>query len=189
MNCPCRKKKMTAIKKKLAAPKLCEAPLGFLTLESNCGPLTIWWTLRYFGRRIGMQRIVNDSHHSVKEGVYAICMAACLRSYGFGVRFFSDKDPRPHSVEKLCYARAKSIGLQICSAVSIQKILKQIDQGSLLIVLYNKDNGDAHFSPLTGFSKNYLKLAFEPSKKIRKQDFLKCWNNNKILRQCMIVSP
>jgi hypothetical protein len=169
-------------------PQICEAPLELLALESNCGPLTIWWTLQRFGRRIGAKRIVHDSRHSAKDGVYAICMAACLRRYGLRVRFFSDKDLQPQSAEKFCYRRAKSIGIEICPAVAIETILKQLNPDNLLIVLYNKNNGDAHYSPVTSFSDKYLEMPFEPSRRIRKEDFQGRWDNGEILRQSIIVS-
>lgn len=181
--------KLTAAKRKIVSPQVDEAPLELLSLESNCGPLTIWWILQYFGRRVGAKRIVRDSHHSAKAGVYAICMATCLREYGFRVRFFSDEDARPHLAEKLCYSRSKSLGIEICPAVVAETLLKQLKSDNLLIVLYNKDNGDAHYSPVTGFSEKYLKLPFEPSGRIRREDFQKRWDNGEILRQSILVSP
>jgi hypothetical protein len=169
-------------------PKCGDAPLSLLLLDGNCGPVTVWATLRYFRKRASSDKIIKACRYTKKHGTFAIAMALALREFGLAVAFYTETDPNPHPIEKRCYRLAARAGVSINQAIDLQLVCSQISRQRLPIVLYDTPEGDGHFSPLLGQIGRKLILPFDCEHAIAVKDFRERWNAPGIFRQCLIVS-
>jgi hypothetical protein len=169
-------------------PKYSEAPTALLQLEGNCGPVTIWATLKYFKKRVSSQRIIEACRYTKKHGTFAIAMAIALNKFGLDVSFYTEPDPKPHLIERQCYKLCRSLGITINSAANLNFLRSQIRQSRLPILLYDSADGTGHFSPLLGIIGRKLILPFDQQNGLYISDFQNRWKAKGICRQCIIVS-
>lgn len=101
--------------------------------------------------------------------------------------FHSDPDLEVGGFERRCYARARRLGVLPQSALNLDRLLTEVHQGHLPIVLFNTDSEVAHFSPLIGFTNGRLQLPLAQGDGMSDGEFLMRWSAPGILRQCVII--
>lgn len=169
-------------------PKWWDAPNSLLEMDGHCGLLAAWMVLRHFKKRFSANDLAGDCRYTKKHGVFAIGLAAGLKSHGLRVSFYSDPDLKIGGFERRCYARAARTGLYPQPALELSAILKAQRAGAVPIVLFNSQSNVGHFSPLLGVHKRVLSLPLAEGKKMRMAQFVERWSEPGILRQCVIAA-
>ena len=103
------------------------------------------------------------------------------------VAFHSDPDSEIGGFERQCYARARRLSVLPQPALDLDRLLTEVHQGHLPIVLFNTDSEVAHFSPLIGFANGKLQLPLAHGDSMSHGEFLMRWSAPGILRQCVII--
>jgi|GEM_PF-115039 len=163
------------------------APVVLKKLDGNCGPITAWVVLKYFGITASASRLIKSCGYVPGYGVSAIGLAVAFRERGLEVIFHTEPDPNPTPAEKELVKKALNLGIPVRNAVSLRVLLRYALHGDVPIVLYDTRCGDAHFSPLVGMCGNSLLLLHERGGLISKREFLKRWRATGILRQSIVV--
>lgn len=168
-------------------PEYHDAPMQLLLMEGNCGPVTIWATLRHFKKRASSKRIIESCRYSKKHGTFAIAITTALRKFGLNVAFFTESDPSPHLIEQQGFRLADQIGVSINPAVDLKFLRSQIGQGRLPIVIYDAPDDEGHFSPLLDVVGGKVILPFDQKKEMSVREFQSRWAAPGFCRQCMVV--
>lgn len=169
-------------------PNYWSAPYRLLEIEGCCGLVTAWGVLKYFKKRTSSKRLIEACRYTKENGTFMISLAVALREHGLNIKFFSDNDPNPNPIEKLCYKIANPIGVQLNTSISIDALISQINPDSIPIVLYNTDENEGHITPLIGTEKNIIFLPYSHEEKMTKQEFIERWSEYGILKQCIVAN-
>ena len=132
--------------------------------------------------------LVKGCRHTKRHGVFTVSLAATLAEYGLTVAFHSDPDSEIGGFECQCYARARPLSVLPQPALNLSRLLTEVHQGHLPIVLFNTDSQVAHFSPLIGFANGRLQLPLAHGDSMSDGKFLMRWSVSGILRQCVIIN-
>lgn len=116
-----------------------------------------------------------------------IALAVALSEHGLNIRFYSDNDSEPNLIEVESYKIANQIGVEISNSISINKLISQMTPHSIPIVLYNTDENNGHITPLIGVEKELLYLPYSDDGKMFKKEFIKRWDEEGILKQCIVA--
>jgi hypothetical protein len=168
-------------------PDYSEAPAALLATDGHCGLLAAWTVLRHFGKRPSAARLTKECGYTRRHGVFTIGLAAALAEYGLGVEFYSRRDSRREPIEKLLYKRARTLGVGIGPAISLQQLLGAIDNGHIPIVFYDTRDKVGHFSPLLGVHRGRLLLPNTLKGSVSVADFERGWRQPGILQQAIVA--
>jgi hypothetical protein len=169
-------------------PDFSQAPSVLQILEGNCGPMSAWLVLKYFNKRMSVKSILKHSKHTRKDGVYTIGLAIALKVAGLKVVFHTDEDENISPSESKLYDEASKLGIEVCPAISIKKLLSFTCTGHAAIVYYEITKGIGHFSPVISSSNNQLFLLYSNEQKMTEKEFSTKWNTQNACRQCIIAA-
>jgi hypothetical protein len=169
-------------------PGYIDAPVGLYAIDGNCGLLAAWGVLTYFRRRTSVRKLIKSCRYTKAHGVFTIALALALRDRGLTVVFHSEPDPAPKPIERICYARARAVGLPVKPAIGVLALVHQMDRQHVGIVFYNTSDDIGHFSPLLGLRSGNLRLPYSRAGSMSVREFSKRWREGGILRQCIIVA-
>ena len=137
-----------------AFPRQVDAPGSLQLLEGNCGALSVWQVLKYFGQDASTQEVLSACRFDAVQGVYAIGIAVALAEFGLRVSFFSDPDTDRNPQEQDLYARASALGVSLEPGVTLFELERAIERApsdsGIGIILYEGALGEAHFTPFLG---------------------------------------
>jgi hypothetical protein len=170
-------------------PEWWEAPREIHEIDGNCGIIAAWSVLEYFGKPSEVPELTQSCRHTKRHGVFAVCLAACLKQHGLQVSFHSDPDTNIGEWERRGYLRARSLGILVQPAVDLPILLRERRRGRVPIVLYNTSSDQGHFSPLLGVRREILRLPLADDGTMPVSEFLARWTAPEILRQAIIVGP
>jgi hypothetical protein len=169
-------------------PSRSDAPTGLYAIDGNCGLLAAWGVLTYFGRRTSVRTLVKSCRYTKEHGVFTIALALALRDQGLSVVFHSDPDPHPKPIERICYARARAVGLPLKPAINVRTLVRQTNRRHVSVVFYNTPDDVGHFSPLLGLRSDNLRLPYSRTGSMSVREFSNRWKEAEILRQCIVVA-
>ena len=169
-------------------PDYTDAPAGLYAIDGNCGLLAAWGVLTYFGRRTSVRQLIKSCRYTKAHGVFTIALALALHDHGLTVVFHSDPDPDPRPIERICYARARAVGLPVKPAISVRTLVRQTDRQHVGVVFYNTPDDIGHCSPLLGLRSDNLRLPYSQTGSMSVREFSKRWREPEILRQCIVVA-
>lgn len=172
-------------------PSFENAPARLLALEGNCGVLAAWGVLRYFHKRTSAMQLIQACRYTRKHGVFAIALAIALKEHGLSVTFYSDPDPAPNLIERRCYRTAEQMGLPVLDAIEIEQFLGLLTPKTIPIILYETDEGNGHFSPITEYAEGSIHLPYAEAEERRStsvEDLRRRWSAPEIYRQCILVA-
>jgi hypothetical protein len=169
-------------------PDRASAPPGLHAIDGNCGLLVAWGVLRHFRRPSSARELVRLCRYTKKHGVFAIALAVALRERGLRVTFHTDPDPAPKRIERICYARASALGVNVKRAIGLPSLLKSVRPNQIPVVLYDSPQGAGHFSPLLGRRRGKLLLPYDDDGGLDQRTFARRWSAPDVLRQCLIVA-
>jgi hypothetical protein len=168
-------------------PDYWAAPSRLLQLYGSCGRITAWGILKYFKKRTSSARLVRSCRYTKKHGTFPIALAVALREHGLSVRYFSEPDPNPKTIEQQCYRIAGQIGVQLNRAISLKSLLAQAGKNSIPVVSYNTAENDGHLTPLLGVKNARIILPYTDDGVMLKREFLRRWSEPEIFRQCVVA--
>lgn len=168
-------------------PEVYDAPLLLLALEGNCGPLSAWMVLKYFRKRVSSKDLLAACHYTRLNGTYTIGLAVALRGYGLDVSFYSELDQSQSSVERSLYKKAIRNGVNFRQAITIDNLLRKINEDYISIVYFEASRGIGHFSPLIGNRNRSLLLTYTENGKMNIKKFKRKWNAAGYCRQCILI--
>jgi hypothetical protein len=168
-------------------PEWWEAPEELFEIDGNCGLVTAWLVLRYFGKSTDVPKLVKSCRHTKRHGVFTVCLAACLKEHGLQVSFHSDPDNAIGEFERRGYIYARRLGLHVEPALELPDLLRERQRGHVPIVLYNTSSNNGHFSPLLALRSGILRLPMADGETMPLNEFLDRWSDPGILRQSVIV--
>jgi len=184
-----RRRKGFGLKMSHNFPSYAECPTVLRQLEGNCGPVAVWMVLRHFRKTANSQHIIRACRHTRKNGTFTIALAVALRESGLHVEFHSDRDLHQHRLEREMYRRAKTLGIAVRGALTVQKLTAALRSGRIAVVYFNADERTGHFSPLTSVRRGRLILPNTERGSMLIDEFETKWNGPDICRQCILVSP
>lgn len=170
-------------------PDWAEAPDELFTIDGHCGLIAAWMVLRYFGKSVSIPNLVAASRYTKRHGIFAVSLAAALKTYGLSVSFHSERDAQMGGFERRCYAYAGRLGIVAEPPLELSEVLHRRRGGKIPIVLFNTPANNGHFFPLLGSSNGSLRLPLADGGKMPKSIFIARWSDPGILRQCVIVGP
>lgn len=135
-----------------------------------------------------VRELVRACRYTKKHGIFAIALAVALRERGLRVTFHTDPDPAPKRIERICYARASALGVNVRRAIGLPSLLKSVRPNQIAVVLYDSPQGAGHFSPLLGRPRGKLLLPYDDDGGLDQRTFTRRWRAPDVLRQCLIVA-
>jgi len=168
-------------------PDWWEAPDELFRIDGHCGLVAAWVVLRCFGKRDSVPNLVEACRYTKRHGVFAVSLAAALKTHGLSVSFHSERDDHIGGFERRCYAYARRLGIVAEAPLALSEVLRRRKRGNIPIVLFNTPAGDGHFSPLLGSRNGTLRLPLADGGKMPESTFIARWSDADILRQCVIV--
>jgi hypothetical protein len=169
-------------------PEWHAAPDELFRIDGHCGLVAAWMVLRHFGKSVAVPNLIQACRYTKRHGVFAVSLAAALKTYGLSVLFHSDPDSRIGGFERSCYAYARRLGIIAQPALELSEVLRQRRIGRIPILLFNTPAGVGHFSPLLGCRNGTLQLPLVDGGGMSKSAFLMKWSEPEILRQCVIAT-
>jgi len=168
-------------------PDWWEAPDGLFRIDGHCGLVAAWAVLRYFGRRVSVPNLVDACRYTKRHGVFAVSLAAALKTHGLSVSFHSESDGTIGGFERRCYAYARRVGIVVEPALELSEVLRRRSRGNIPIVLFDTPSNVGHFSPLLGLRNGTLRLPLADGGKMDESIFVARWSAPDILRQCVVA--
>jgi len=168
-------------------PDWWEAPDELFRIDGHCGLVAAWVVLRHFGKRVSVPKLVESCRYTKRHGVFAVSLAAALKTYGLSVSFHSEPDTNISGFERRCYVYARRLGIVAQAPLDLSQVLRQRKGGDIPIVLFNTPANDGHFSPLLGSRNGTLRLPLADGGKMAECTFIARWPDPDTLRQCVIV--
>jgi hypothetical protein len=168
-------------------PDWWEAPDELFKIDGHCGLVAAWVVLHHFGKRVSVPKLVEASRYTKRHGVFAVSLAAALKTHGLSVSFHSQPDAHIGGFERRCYAYARSVGIVVEASLELSEVLRWRKRGNIPIVLFNTSANDGHFSPLLGSRNGTLRLPLADGGKMPESTFIARWSDPGILRQCVIA--
>jgi hypothetical protein len=165
------------------APKI---PAPLLALENGCGVVAAWMALRRFRRRVAWKTVAKLCDHRKATGTFAIAIAVTLKKCGLSVTFCTDEDPDKKPREVAGYREAKKLGIEVRPALSI-RALRTLAKNRLVIVLFDAENGDGHFSPVASVSKSSISFTYGTEPTLSLGVFRARWRGPGVCRQAIVV--
>ncbi|MCL4694272.1 MAG: C39 family peptidase, partial [Candidatus Hydrogenedentes bacterium] len=161
------------------------APKELLSPEYNCGVVSAWMVLEYFGKRRPAGEIIESCRNS-SEGTHTICIANAFLEWGFAVEFYTDADDNISTAEAQAYQECgRYERFSIGTSLSIEEVGLKVAHDSAVILLFNNDDDEGHFSPVETVSKEIIYLANYENLPIK--EFMLRWSAPEVLRQCLEV--
>ena len=131
-------------------------PDELVHLEANCGLYALWMVLQHQGIQANIQELIKLSKYDQDEGTYTIALAIALKKMGFGVSFYTDKDPNISKKERACYEEAKQLNIPVKGVLSYQGILQATQNNKFVIVYYDTIEGIGQQSLIHSIDKNRI---------------------------------
>ena len=170
-------------------PDWWEAPDELFKIDGHCGLVAAWAVLRHFGKSVSVPKLVESCRYTKRHGVFAVSLAAALKTYGLSVSFHSQPDSHIGGFERRCYGYARRVGIVAQAPLVLSDVLRQHSRGNIPIVLFNTTEDVGHFSPLLGLRNGKLRLPLADGGQMPKATFIARWSDPGTLRQCLIVGP
>lgn len=162
-------------------------PRRLLQLEGNCGPISVWITLRHFRKCVAADRIIKACKHTKKYGSFTIALALALHRFGLKVVFYSEPDDDQKPIERIAYWQATKVGLERQPPLTPASLCQFVAEGKLVIVFIDTKNGEGHFSPIASIKRKRLYFVYGQDVSLPFHVFLDRWSAPGILRQCIVV--
>jgi hypothetical protein len=166
-------------------PPPAEAPPE-LRGDGACGLLSAWQVLCYFNRHSDVRELVRACRYDPDVGVYAIGLAVALARAGLVVEFHSEPDPNPEPVERELYSEAAAFDIVSQPAISIAEVGERLELGAVALILYEAENGSAHFTPILSVDENSVVAPNEGGLEAAVLEERR--RRPGILRQCVLAS-
>jgi len=161
-------------------------PAGLQELENGCGVVAAWMALRTSRKRVAWRRLAKLCRHGKATGTFAISVAVALKRCGLPVVFCTDPDPDQQRKEIVDYRAAKRLGIPIRPAMELRD-LKQSLREKTVIVLFNAQNGDGHFSPVLSIENATISFAYSNEPFLSLRVFRSRWRAPGVCRQAIIA--
>jgi hypothetical protein len=168
-------------------PDWWHAPNELFGNDGHCGLVAAWAVLHHFRRRVSVPKLIKECRYTKRHGVFAVSLAAALKTHGLSVSFHSEPDDNIGGFERRCYAYASGLGIVPEPPLELSEVLRRRSRGNIPIVLFNTPANVAHFSPLLGSRNGTLRLPLADGGKMSESTFIARWSGPDILRQCVIV--
>ena len=115
-------------------PDWWEAPDELFRIDGHCGLVAAWVVLRYFGKRVSVPNLVEACRYTKRHGVFAVSLAAALKTQGLSVSFHSERDAQIGGFERRCYAYARRLGIVAEAPLELSEVLRRRKHGNIPIV-------------------------------------------------------
>jgi hypothetical protein len=138
-----------------------KAPAALRALKANCGPMSVWLALQSLGITRDEKDILRCCKYRKGKPTFLICIAVGLLDLGLKIEFRTDPDPEVHPDERLCIEDAQKRGLSFGRALPIRSLFRRAGRSGRLILSYDGDNGEGHFSPVSYVDSKTIWLVYD----------------------------
>ena len=126
--------------------------------QDGCGFICIWVILHLQEIDFNFQEIYDFVQFDPEEGMHLISMATYLKSKGCDITFNTDEDLAPTDIEIEHYRIAKTQGLRVKPALSLQLIGDLLKKGRLSVILMDTLDACGHLDIVTNVNSNIVSL-------------------------------
>lgn len=173
-------------------PRPIDAPDTLRSITANCGPISAWQVLKFFGKNVSPDELLQSCRFDPVVGVYAIGLAVALADIGLTVTFYSDPDPDPSLVEREFYSQARRLALDLRPGAGLPDLdaamASALHERGVGIILYETEGEDAHFTPFLGLCDDEIVAPNEGDGLLIDDVELRRAAKG-ILRQALIIRP
>ena len=151
--------------------------------------MATWMILDYLQVDTDPNVILDKLNITEEYGTFTISIALLFHDLGFDTVFRTVEDLDKHKDESPLYNKAEKKGLKIKPPLEADEFNQVIKSGKHLIVFYDEEIDQGHFSPVEAINKDIIKLPMSNYGDLSVLDFQERRARLGFLKQTVEIQP